>query len=454
MGLRNFNDQWDSDVSWQLVESEEKNPAILGSVEGAFFFPNGKSRNGRWYDKEVWEKVLANPIIQERLNNRVMFGFIGHPEKLRVDDKDLEEGKPSHIITSLKIEESDDGHRGVGKADILNTDTGRRLFTYFKANASLNPSSRAAGDYKGQKEGVPKVDPDKFNFETFDFVLRPGFEHANAGLIESLEGDEEVIMDKFLEKVMEEKDKMEKRLETLITTNSELKVKNEGLETANTTLTTENEKLKNDVSELEGVKEILTKYQEIGEVEEIKTSMKELKKKIDEYKEAVGEVGDANDLIEKVSEFEEFGTPEELKKKLEKFEELIEEIEPLGDIDDIKDALEASKQLAEKLSEIGSIDEITELFDEISKLVEYLEGSKKKEEKETKKKTESLAEELAEEFGTELEEVKQLLTEGTEDEVREALTEKEDKKKKEDFTEDNKDGESVEGSRLVESILT
>ena len=37
------------------------------------------TRNGRRYSGELWEKVFKNPIMQEKIENRVCFGELGHP---------------------------------------------------------------------------------------------------------------------------------------------------------------------------------------------------------------------------------------------------------------------------------------------------------------------------------------------------------------------------------------
>ena len=49
----------DPRIKFQLMEdsSEVDGVHILAKVKGQFFVPDGKSRNGRFYPKELWEKT-------------------------------------------------------------------------------------------------------------------------------------------------------------------------------------------------------------------------------------------------------------------------------------------------------------------------------------------------------------------------------------------------------------
>ena len=114
MKSHNLNSVWDTQGSWNLKEdylSEGSDKSIvdgqnvLAIVEGICFVPNGKSRNNRYYPETLWRKALAHPEVSEKLSNKTMFGCIGHEDK-PVCESDITEGKVSHIVTDLWIDES------------------------------------------------------------------------------------------------------------------------------------------------------------------------------------------------------------------------------------------------------------------------------------------------------------------------------------------------------------
>lgn len=155
---------------------------IIGRVEGPMFVPNGVSRNGRYYSKKLWENTLKDPEVIDRLSRRVMYGSIGHDDE-PFSDIDLRNGKNSHFITKLWIDE--ETGLGMGEALILNNDIGRNLLTCLKAGSLLCTSTRAYGEYKEgvQVEGVPVIDEATYQLHTIDFVIDPGFLQATPKLM-------------------------------------------------------------------------------------------------------------------------------------------------------------------------------------------------------------------------------------------------------------------------------
>lgn len=148
------------------------------------FIPDGESRNKRYYPKELWERTLNDTELNERLKDRHCYGTIGHDTEL--NDVSLLEGKVSHIVTNLYIEDG----VGIGEAEILNTEVGRTLRTILGAKCKLYVSSRGIGKFKeSSKNGNKIVDPDNYLLETFDFVMDPGFLEANPTLVESIKSD-------------------------------------------------------------------------------------------------------------------------------------------------------------------------------------------------------------------------------------------------------------------------
>lgn len=137
------------------------------------------SRNNRLYESDHWEYQLDNLNFSDRLNSRRMLGTIGHYDK-KVDDKDLAEGKVSHIITALEIREDDVHGRYLwGRLEILNTPAGRLLKEYYDNDIPLFVSSRGGGKLISVPDKAYKlVSKQKYYCEGFDVVKEPGFLEA------------------------------------------------------------------------------------------------------------------------------------------------------------------------------------------------------------------------------------------------------------------------------------
>lgn len=191
-----LNEVFAPDIDWVVEDLSDADKAagidgkyVIGRVRGQFFVPDGESRNGRFYPESLWNRVVGNNDVKNKLCERKMFGTIGHDEE-PVTEQQLRKGEVSHIITKLWIEPGSDGKkRGMGEALILNTPTGHNLNVYLRAGSRLNTSSRASGKYLEGKDrnGIPIVDEDAYVFETFDFVLDPGFLEARPDLVEQLQ---------------------------------------------------------------------------------------------------------------------------------------------------------------------------------------------------------------------------------------------------------------------------
>jgi len=181
-----------------LDEELKDNPHIIGIVEGQHFVPGGFSRNNRYYPQDekygnLWSEVFdKDEDVKERMNHNTMYGSIGHNIELNEDA--LREGKASHFTKNCKIVKKDNGtYEGLATTCILDTPAGRALKAYLGSGGNWFVSSRADGDYyesatmlthEGKKARV--LDPKKFKFERFDWVLKPGFLQANPKLLEEL----------------------------------------------------------------------------------------------------------------------------------------------------------------------------------------------------------------------------------------------------------------------------
>lgn len=165
----------------EISESESsKSPyKILGKASGCFAPIGEFSRNKRLYSNDLWPTVLENEEFKNRLTSRSVFGCLGHEDKL-VDDKDIQEGKVSHIVTKLEVRE-DLNHKPFlyGELEILDTPAGRILEAMYKGGANLYVSSRAAGKlYPVPGQNYSLVKPETYHVHCFDVVARPGFLQA------------------------------------------------------------------------------------------------------------------------------------------------------------------------------------------------------------------------------------------------------------------------------------
>ena len=85
-----------------ISESSVSKPSqyrVLGRCSGNFQPIGEFSRNKRLYSRDLWPKILENEELKSRLARRGVFGCLGHADKL-VDDRDIQEGKVSHIVRS------------------------------------------------------------------------------------------------------------------------------------------------------------------------------------------------------------------------------------------------------------------------------------------------------------------------------------------------------------------
>lgn len=164
-----------------ISESNGAKPSpykILGRCCGNFQPIGEFSRNKRLYSDNLWNVVLENKELQSRLAHRAVFGCLGHADKL-VDDRDIQEGKVSHIVTKLEVRENQETHKPFlyGELEILDTPAGRILEAMYKGGADLYVSSRAAGKLYPAGNGLDYsiVRPEQYHFHCFDIVCRPGF---------------------------------------------------------------------------------------------------------------------------------------------------------------------------------------------------------------------------------------------------------------------------------------
>ena len=158
-----------------LSEEEKASRHILGRLYGPIATTKEKTRNGRGYNRELWEKALADEIFREKIANKSLFLELGHP--LDREETDME--KVCACIPEMpKIVDGD----LYAYVDILDTNNGRLLKTLCDYGFVPGISSRGSGDIMSNDE----VDPETFFLETWDIVQLPAVKKARLAVCESL----------------------------------------------------------------------------------------------------------------------------------------------------------------------------------------------------------------------------------------------------------------------------
>lgn len=398
--------------SWSIDESSDDVSQvdginILGRVSGPFFVTNASTENNRFYPKSLWENAISKKT--DLISSGLMFGTIGHKQSL--DDQAILEGKASHRVSKLWIDE--DG-RGFGEVLILNTPSGRVLNTIIRSGAKFPVSSRGYGEYKGKtSEGKRIVNPDTFDLVGFDFVRVPGVTTAIPQLVEDSNDDDlianngeefgEMSADlvKVIESLTDEKAQLRIKIDEILDTNRQLTEKLARMEETNSgeTINTlrdalhEAEKIAieyrmlgtpDEISEVfstvesnihkakyinESASELsaelmeeLNSYRECGTVDEVNTSINGAINMLSAY-EKLGSPTDIEEAITEsesfIKQYKELGSPSDIERALNMLEEFSTEV---GSLDDTITALDKSASLLEQYIALGSPEEITQAF--------------------------------------------------------------------------------------------
>jgi hypothetical protein len=324
-----------------VEEKQVDGQHIIGRMKGQFGVVDGYSRNNRFYSRRLWENVLKDENVLEKLNNKTFFGMIGHEEEL--NDKTIGEGRVSHIVTDLKIEDD----KVIGEALILNTPAGRVLNTLLRAGSKLAVSTRANGVFEGKDEhGADIVSPDKYELISVDIVSTPGILQAKPQLIESLNSDFEYCFGKKDEH-LEQKEVINKKENSNIQEKTNLE-DNKMNEQIFETLTREKNRLQEDLTKaINESKEAMRRNavlesdlrkisEELKQKNELLEKVKPLKKVVEKLieKNIITADGDTNKEIDMLDEAlekaidmaNELHKNEVFVKKAEKYDILIQEL--------------------------------------------------------------------------------------------------------------------------------
>ena len=156
----------------RLSLEEQEKRGILGRLVGKIADTKNATRNGRKYSNALWENVFNDPIMQEKIDNHLLLGNLGHP----ADDEEISMEKAA-ICMAERPKKGKDGFL-YGVFDILSTPAGKILKSLCDYGCNVAISSRGSGDIVYDNEGNEEVDPDTYVCETFDVVVVPGVEQA------------------------------------------------------------------------------------------------------------------------------------------------------------------------------------------------------------------------------------------------------------------------------------
>lgn len=173
----------------KISPEEQKRRKILGRLAGIIADFKNPTRNERFYTEELWDKVFKNPIMQEKLQTRTLFGELGHP----LDERSETDMEKIAICLAEEPKKYPDG-TVKGVFDILDTPNGRILKTLCDYGCQIGVSSRGTGDIvEDWNTGREKVDPNTYNCECWDAVLLPAVKSARMSVItESLSTDKKL----------------------------------------------------------------------------------------------------------------------------------------------------------------------------------------------------------------------------------------------------------------------
>jgi hypothetical protein len=161
-----------------LTEEEKQRRHILGRWYGPIATCNEGTRNGRRYNRELWERALNDELFHEKIANKCLFLELGHPQ-------DREETDMSKVCACIpEMPRIIDGDL-CACVDILDTPNGKILKTLCDYGFIPGISSRGSGDVMPNND----VDPETFFLECFDVVAIPAVKKARLAMCESLNSE-------------------------------------------------------------------------------------------------------------------------------------------------------------------------------------------------------------------------------------------------------------------------
>lgn len=406
--MDNLNEIWEVNIDKSQYKQVSESPEvdgenILAKVSGPAFFPDTTSRNNNHYPLTVWENALNRKEFNTKLERKLVLGTIGH--NLDLSDDDVREGKFSHIVSKVWIDENN-----VGQAEylVLNTPPGRVLNTLIRSGSRMYVSTKATGSYKKSENNQNVINEKDFVLNRIDFVLDPGYLDANPELVESLglnnnnkkgknkmsdkTKDATIVVDEsskdFLSFLKDRNKSNEDKLEESRTKIEGIFEANSDLKADNTTLKAENSDLTKQVSENINENQTLTKqndaYEDLGTVKDIDKALSESIDVIRSYKD-LGTIEELTFLTEKkrftekdtdlIETYKKLGSPDDISAALDKLESIInQKIE--SELTDLAEEFKIDLSIVEDLHSKGmNIDQVRTTIEGIKTSVKESKGN-------------------------------------------------------------------------------
>lgn len=160
---------------------EQGSKGILGKLKGIFAdYKHGTRNADRLYTEELWDnRVFGSEDVMEALETKTLFGELDHPEGDRCETL-----AKNAAISIVKLEKRPEEGVIYGEAEILDTPTGRIVKALADSGAKLGVSSRGMGE-EIYENGQNIIDPNTYDFITFDVVVTPANTKARVALAES-----------------------------------------------------------------------------------------------------------------------------------------------------------------------------------------------------------------------------------------------------------------------------
>jgi len=183
-----------TESTFDVKTSTDDNKRLF--IEGIFATANKKNKNGRIYEKSLWEREITKALPQIKDNSLV--GELNHP----TDRSEVDFNESALKITELRW----DGDNVMGKAMVLSTPKGQIVRNLIEDGVRIGISSRGLGTVS---EG--KVNDD-FELKTWDVVHNPS-NHGSwvNGILEGFEvksstedEDKELKKQEKLDKIVEQ----------------------------------------------------------------------------------------------------------------------------------------------------------------------------------------------------------------------------------------------------------
>lgn len=153
----------------KLLETDKKKlpDGVLCRAKYQICSIGERNRNNRVYENAVWERVLADKDILEKLKNRSLFFHAEHPSTTQSNTE-----KVAGIVTEITTE----GNKAFAVMEVLDTPYGRIVDTLLRAGCGIGVSTRADGELEeaaDDKGTYSRVVPESYKFVTVDFTADP-----------------------------------------------------------------------------------------------------------------------------------------------------------------------------------------------------------------------------------------------------------------------------------------